>query len=376
MLTTRVDYTSAARNLAFKHPLISSLITQVLFWCIAYFLLGTIIFFTSEVFNSTYNFQIAHPFLPIFISSATIGLFFGIIHGYTDFYFFRKWSKGKSLGKLILIKGLFYFIITVIIFATVRFVLWSVILKPFYFSETILAYSDEVWKSAFILVSIYTFFMSVFISFIIQINKRFGPGVVLPLILGKYVYPNIEERAFIFLDLTSSTGHAEKLGHVKYSQLIRDCISDINQVSIPFQAEIYQYVGDEIVLSWLIDQDTDLVRCIDFYFTCQAEFNKRKEYYLNKYELFPEFKAGLHKGVVTRVEVGNVKRELAFHGDTLNVTARILGKCNEFVADILISKAVYENLKLENPYKYELIGKVDLKGRSEPVIIYKVKLSD
>ncbi|HET7115857.1 MAG TPA: hypothetical protein VFI29_05175, partial [Hanamia sp.] len=50
MLTTRVDYTTAARNLAFRRPLISSLITQVLFWCIAYFLLGTIIFFTSEVF--------------------------------------------------------------------------------------------------------------------------------------------------------------------------------------------------------------------------------------------------------------------------------------------------------------------------------------
>lgn len=374
MLTTRVDYTTAARNLAFRHPLISSLMTQVLFWSIAYFLLGTIIFFTSEVFNSTYNFQIPNPFLPIFISSAAMGLFFGLIHGYTDFYFFRKWSKGKSLGRLILIKGLFYFIVTVIIFATVRFVLWSVILKPFYFSKTILAFGDNVWKSYFKLVAIYTFFMSVFISFIIQINKRFGPGVVLPLILGKYVYPNIEERAFIFLDLTSSTAHAEKLGHVKYSKLIRDCISDINQVCIPYQAEIYQYVGDEIVLSWLIDHDTDLLRSIDLYFACQAVFDKRKEYYLNKYEIFPQFKAGLHKGVVTRVEVGEIKRELAFHGDTLNVAARILARCNEFGADILISKAVYENLKSDNPYNYELIGTVDLKGRAKPVTIYKVTL--
>lgn len=374
MLTKRMDYTTAARNLAFRHPLISSLVTQMLLWSIAYLLLGIIIFFTSEVFNSTSNFRIPNPFLPIFISSVTMGLFFGIIHGYTDFYFFREWSKGKSLGKLIIVKGLFYFIVTVLIFATVRFVLWSVLLKPFYFSKTILAFSDEVWKNYFILVSLYTFFMSVFISFIIQINKRFGPGVVLPLILGKYVYPNIEERAFIFIDLTSSTSHAEKLGHVKYSKLIRDCISDINQVSIPFQAEIYQYVGDEMVLSWLIDHDSELIGCIDFYFACQAGFNKRKEYYLNKYGIFPEFKAGIHKGVVTRVEVGDIKRELAFHGDTLNVTARILARCHEFGADLLISKAVYENLMAENPYNFELIGTVDLKGRTEPMTIYKVSL--
>ncbi len=373
-MITPNDYTSTVRNLAFKHPLMSSLIIQVLFWGTAHLVLGAIIFFNSNAVNATYNINAPHSFTPIIISSATTGLFFGFILGCTDFYFFRKWSKGKSLGALILIKGLLYFIVTIIIFALLRYVLWKIILQPFYFAEDIQQISDEVWRNYFILISIYTFFMSVFISFIIQINKRFGPGILLPLILGKYVHPKIEKRAFIFLDLKSSTMYAEKLGHVKYSEMLRDSFLDINHVCAPFQAEIYQYVGDEIVLCWPIQRHTDLTRCIDFYFACQARFISRKDYYQKKYDLFPEFKAGIHRGIVTGVEVGDIKRELAFHGDTLNVAARIQAKCNEFEADVIISDAVHENLRRNEIYTYELIGTIDLKGRTKPVVIYKVSL--
>jgi len=88
------------------------------------------------------------------------------------------------------------------------------------------------------------------ISFLIQINTKFTPGVLILLLMGRYDNPKEEERIFIFLDLKSSTTHAEKLGHVKYSKLIRDCFLHINYISVKYRAEIYQYVVDEIVLSW------------------------------------------------------------------------------------------------------------------------------
>ena len=54
----------------------------------------------------------------------------------------------------------------------------------------------------------------------------------------------------MFLDLKSSTTHAEQLGHIKYSQLIQDCFYELTEVVTRREAQIYQYVGDEIVLTW------------------------------------------------------------------------------------------------------------------------------
>ena len=54
------------------------------------------------------------------------------------------------------------------------------------------------------------------------------------------------------MDLNASTTIAEKLGHIKYSEFIRDSFQDINLIVSSFNAEIYQYVGDEIVLTWQI----------------------------------------------------------------------------------------------------------------------------
>jgi adenylate cyclase len=43
----------------------------------------------------------------------------------------------------------------------------------------------------------------------------------------------------MFLDLKGSTTHAERLGHVQFSELIQDCFIDLTVV-IDHQALVYQ----------------------------------------------------------------------------------------------------------------------------------------
>ncbi|MCP4713222.1 MAG: hypothetical protein GY869_31715, partial [Planctomycetes bacterium] len=86
--------------------------------------------------------------------------------------------------------------------------------------------------------------------FILQVSDKFGQGVLVNFLLGKYHQPKEEERIFMFLDLKSSTTYAEKLGHLRYSRLIQDCFFDITEVILRHDAVIYQYVGDEVILSW------------------------------------------------------------------------------------------------------------------------------
>ena len=178
---------------------------------------------------------------------------------------------------------------------------------------------------------------------------------------------------FMFMDMKSSTTHAERLGHLKYSALIRDCFLDINIVLSRHHAEIYQYVGDEIVLTWTLREGLRQDTCIEFYFACQQQLEGRRAYYVATYGLLPEFKAGLHLGSVTVVEVGEVRRTIAYHGDTLNTASRIQSECGVYGKGLLISRDVYTAAALEGKYEVTSLGSITLKGKDRPVEILSVE---
>ena len=178
----------------------------------------------------------------------------------------------------------------------------------------------------------------------------------------------------MFLDLKDSTPYAEKLGHIKFSQLIQDCFHDLNLIVPDFKAEIYQYVGDEAILSWRPKQGVDDLNCIAIFFAFKSKLSENQGDYKEKYHLVPEFKAGLHVGEATIAEVGDIKREIAYHGDVLNTAARIQGVCNEYGKSMLISEKLAMLLEFENQNYYkELVGQVPLKGKAKPVKIFSVE---
>ena len=145
---------------------------------------------------------------------------------------------------------------------------------------------------------------------------------------------------------------------------------------IDHRAEVYQYVGDEIVVSWPLTKDFNGITCVEFYFACQDQFNKRSEYYLEEYGIIPKFKAGLHQGIVTTVEVGDIKRDLAYHGDTINTTSRIQEKCNEYNSDILVSESFWDKVKLAKRFQKKFVGEVLLKGKETPVRLFSVQYAE
>ena len=168
----------------------------------------------------------------------------------------------------------------------------------------------------------------------------------LKIFFGKYRSPKEEKRIFMFLDLKSSTSMAETLGHYKYSQLIQDCFLDLNLIIRKYDAEIYQYVGDEVVLSWKYKNGVKEKKCVNIYFDYISRLQGKETYYIEKYGVLPQFKAGMHGGTLMAAEVGFIKKEMAYHGDVINTTARIQGECNKYGEQLLISKILNEDLNL------------------------------
>jgi adenylate cyclase len=254
----------------------------------------------------------------------------------------------------------------------VRFIIWEQIVIPYFYKGISPITTNLTWRYYFYITLVYTAVAAGIISFINQMNNKFGPGVLIPLLLGKYRNPKEEERIFMFMDLKSSTTHAEKLGHIKYSALIRDSFMDINQVLAKHNAEIYQYVGDEIVISWPVSEGLRDLACVEFFFSVMDQFNLKHDFYEENYGFVPQFKAGLHLGVVTAVEVGEIKRDIAYHGDTLNTASRIQSICNQYNRTFLISQDLKIAADLENDYNLKSLGQINLKGKDNPVKVYSI----
>lgn len=221
---------------------------------------------------------------------------------------------------------------------------------------------------------VFAFFIltSLGISFIRQVDQKFGPGIIWNMMRGKYHKPREEERIFMFIDLKSSTTIAEELGNIRYSKFIQDCFYDLNDIFPKYDARVYQYVGDEAVLTWHPQKGLEKHRCIECFEAFRERLEKKKDYYISTYGHAPKFKAGAHAGTIVITEVGIVKKELAYHGDVINTTARIQSMCNTFDQQLLISQELLDKLPEKEKLEYTFQSKLQLRGKHEETAIYSV----
>lgn len=282
--------------------------------------------------------------------------------------------RKKPFGVTLLTKTIVYLMFMIFFISMVMLYVYSAeINKPLLSTDVLKLYVDFIFSARIVMTIFYWAIACLSALFILQVNDKFGQGILISFLLGKYHRPKENDRIFMFMDLKSSTTCAEKLGHIKYSQFIQDCFFDITDVITKYDAKIYQYVGDEVVLSWNIKEGIENGHCIKTFFAYDSLIQSKQKYYKDKYGVIPEFKAGIHLGKVTVAEVGVIKKELAYHGDVLNTAARIQGKCNVFKKRLLVSepmKVILEKLRLFN---FSAIGDVSLKGKARQVSLYGVE---
>lgn len=298
------------------------------------------------------------------------GIIFGLFYGVVSIGLEKIISPKLSIGFIILIEFVLY---------TLTFAIsWSISLKMWDIESGTSFFSGNLWwlKNKFYLANVvYAAFISLGLSFIRIAIEKFGGGVFLKILLGKYKNPREENRIFMFLDLKSSTSIAEKLGHYKYSRLIQDCFYDLNLIVPKFDAEIYQYVGDEAVLCWEYEKGIYENNCILIYLAFLRLLESRRNHYEQEYGLLPEFKAGLHGGILIVAEVGFVKKEIAYHGDTINTAARIQGQCNQLKKSLLISENLQDSLSMDAEFSSVHVGDILLKGKASKVNIYSIEVA-
>lgn len=306
--------------------------------------------------------------------SAMIVCFLGTsILGSIEVLFFGKLFRKKPLGLSLLIKTAVYMTFIIFFTSLATVIIYSAELdKPFYSFYIIRLYLSNYLKIRMGMIIVYWSIVCFLALFMLQISKKYGQGVLSSFFYGKYHKPKEAKRIFLMMDLKSSTTYAEQLGHLKYSRLIQDCFYDLTDIILDHEAKVYQYVGDEVVLTWDTKNGIHQGNCIKTYFAYDQLLQSKTDYYQNQYGVVPEFKASINMGTVTVAEVGELKKELAYHGDVLNTAKRIQDNCNQYQKKLLISEKVKEKFASEELFDFEFLGNVHLKGKEKTVNIYAV----
>ncbi len=298
-----------------------------------------------------------------------LGIVSGFIFGSLEYVFDKYIYKQLSFGRTVLL-GAFSYLIAIILLVSFGIRAFTRIVGQELSADI---YTSFVFSGEMLLIIGYCFFVGFLIDLFREIDKKFGPGNLWKMLKGEFYSPKEEQRIFMFVDLKNSTGIAEQLGHQQYSRLIQDCFMDVSEIVLQYEASIYQYVGDEIILTWPIKEGLKNLNCIRFFFSYKEKLMNKRTYYEKKYGLVPEFKAGLEMGLVMVAEVGDLKREIAYHGDVLNTAARIQGCCNTYGKSILISENIEQTLGEAFQERTELLGDVQLRGKQQNVKIYSVE---
>jgi adenylate cyclase len=212
-------------------------------------------------------------------------------------------------------------------------------------------------------------------NFILEVRRKVGPGNLWALLSGKYHRPREEDRIFLFVDLQDSTGIAERLGHSTYSQFLRQCYHDLTDFIVLNGGEVYQYVGDEVVLTWPAQDPQAARKALETFFSFQSRLTRKASWYEKAFGAIPVFKCGMEEGTVTATEVGDIKRDIAFHGDPLNTAARLLSLCGDFGQTALISGRVREAISPDAGLTTQLKGEITLRGKASPLEVFGVQPS-
>lgn len=205
-------------------------------------------------------------------------------------------------------------------------------------------------------------------QFALQLDQKFGPGILWKIILGQYHRPREEYRVFMFADLKSSTTIAESIGDVNYHLLLRDFYADVTHAILHNRGSIYNYVGDQVIISWTTSGN----QCVRCFFEMQDSILRKQATYLARYGLVPGFKAGLHGGKVIAGEIGIIKRDIIYSGDVLNSTSRIQDKCNELGVQLIISDELLSTFTLDKDFTAHYIGTMKLKGKKKEIGLHSI----
>ena len=226
--------------------------------------------------------------------------------------------------------------------------------------------SVALWSVAFSFAVAFAFL------FVFQVSQIVGPRNLGHIVLGRYHQPHLEDRFFLFIDIRGSTTLAERLGPIAVHRFLASVFRLASDPIGDCGGEIYQYVGDEMVVTWTGATGRRGAGPLACFFAIEAALEAAAPEFEREFSVVPQLRAALHAGPVISGEIGDTKREIVFHGDVMNTAARLEQATRDLDRQFLVSAYALSQLSGTERYAREALGPRTLRGREAPVEIYAV----
>lgn len=302
-----------------------------------------------------------------FFQGALDGFIIGFIIGYYQLFlawgyladFFRK----LSFTMTVLINSLIYLSV----------ILGGLLIGFFFTHPDIDAFEARFSSSTFFESMVFAFILALILNFIIQMTRLVGQNVLINFLTGTYHRPKDEERLFMFLDMESSTEFAERIGDVKFHGLLNRFFYDLTDAVLETDGEIYEYVGDEVVISWKKEKGIKGGNCLRCYFLIKDKIKENSQKYMQEFGVAPGFRAVVHGGKVVAGELGGLRQKIAYVGDVLNTTARVMDFCRDEKHRFVVTGQVIDEMDSLPDLQIEDMGTLQPRGEQETLEVYSVE---
>lgn len=334
-------------------------------WVAAFFFY---VFISYSIIDDSYFLNQGFSTTDFLISELTralsIGIFMGIVFFLLKEYVYPRFFHNYGILVASLLQSLLFIMVCYI-----GFIIVLELSKVNYIriNNLIAMRFNAKWLTCF---TIYCLIVHLFITLLLAFRQRLGSNYCKSLLHGNYMTPVVEYRIFMFLDMYPSRTSAE-VKHHHYSQLLQECFADLSEILLGYNAEVYQYGGDGVILTWKVKQGFKRQQCIELSEVFAVRLLQKKDFYQNQFGLVPRFKAVLNEGLVTVAEIGQIKTEIAYHGDVLSTTARVRDLCSDCDENLLITQSFFEQLTIAEQDDFTAIETTVLRGKKKAVVIYK-----
>lgn len=308
-----------------------------------------------------------------FVNGAAVGIIIGLIISILELNFFARGAKKLRFIWVLVLRMAFYLLLINLVIFNVVVVSRMIRFELGYFDVTRSADFQNYMLQGNYMVSVaYTLIFAFSINFVRMISRKMGQGMLLSYIRGTYYAPVHQARIVMFLNIVNFNEIIEQLGAERSHQFLNDYFFDLTTPVIRNRGIIYEYVEDLMVVTWAIEKGLENARCIRSYFEISALLQVNQKKFQEKYGMAPKVQAALHTGSLVRAEIGEVKTQIVFHGDTMNTTARILGQCKTYLCKVLVSEQLIRMIGLPDSFEKKLVGEVILKGKEEALKLFEI----
>jgi adenylate cyclase len=269
----------------------------------------------------------------------------------------RSWLRSLPLGAAVAVRSLVY--------AAVIFPIQYYDLGVKALGLQSIDTPKDFWDS-----TAYSIAVSVLFSLLLEISYFIGPRRFLRLIAGLHHAPREEERFVLFVDVAGSTGMAERLGDRRSHTMLDRVFGVFTGPVLDFGGEIDQYIGDEMIVTWPAVSGASDGRALRCFLAMREALAKASRSFERDFGHAPQVRGSLHFGPVLVGEIGDIRRDIVFHGDVMNTAARLEEASRHVSGGFVVSRSAHERLGLVERIDLESLGTFSPRGRLEPLEIF------